>query len=65
MTTETTSLIPRPVAGQHELVVLSHHRTSEGIVTWARCTCGDVQIWLTRPGNRSPTLLKSITGRCG
>jgi hypothetical protein len=66
MTTEmlsTISLIPRLV--EHELVVLSRHRTSDGVVTWTRCDCGDLQIWLTRPGNQTPTLLKSATGRCG
>ncbi len=66
MTTQmmsTISLLPRHV--QHELVVLSRHRTSEGTVTWARCPCGDLQIWLTPPGNRTPTLIKSTTGRRG
>jgi hypothetical protein len=46
--------IPRsaPAAeSEHELVVLSRHRTSEGIVTYARCTCGELQIWLTGARN--------------
>jgi hypothetical protein len=65
MTTQmlsTISVIPRRV--EHELGVLSRHHTSEGVVTWARCTCGDVQLWLTHPGDQAPTLIKS-TGRCG
>lgn len=57
----TIGLIPRRM--QLEPVVLSRHRTSEGVITWARGNCGDLQIWLTRPGNQTPTLIKSI-GRC-
>ena len=62
MTTEmmsTISLLPRSM--EHEAVVVSRHHTSEGLVTWARCTsCGDIQLWLTRPGSQTPTLIKSI-----
>jgi hypothetical protein len=52
-----------PAAGsEHELVVLSHHRTSEGIVTYARCNCGELQIWRTGAGGPADTLIKSIPG---
>jgi hypothetical protein len=47
---------------EHELVVLSRHRTSEGVVTYARCTCGELQIWLTGAGRPAHTLIKSIRG---
>jgi hypothetical protein len=47
---------------EHELVVLSRHRTSEGVVTYARCTCGDLQTWLTGAGSPAHTLIKSIRG---
>ena len=46
----------------HELVVLSRHRTSEGVVTYARCTCGELQIWLAGTDRAAPTLVKSIPG---
>jgi hypothetical protein len=53
-----------PAAGsEHELVVLSHHRTSEGIVTYARCSCGELQIWRTGAGRPADTLIKSIPMR--
>ena len=44
----------------HELVVLSRHRTSEGVVTYARCNCGELQIWLTGAGRPAHTLIISI-----
>ena len=47
---------------EHELMVLSRHRTSEGVVTYARCNCGDLQIWLTDAGRPDDTLIKSIRG---
>jgi hypothetical protein len=47
---------------EHELVVLSRHRTSEGVVTYARCTCGELQIWLPDAGSPAHTLIKSIRG---
>jgi hypothetical protein len=47
---------------EHELVVLSRHRTSEGVVTYARCNCGDVQIGLTGTRRPAHTLIKSIRG---
>jgi hypothetical protein len=47
---------------EHELVVLSRHRTSEGVVTYARCHCGELQIWLTGAGRPAHTLIKSIRG---
>lgn len=47
---------------EHELVVLSRHRTSEGVVTYARCNCGELQIWLTGAGRPAHTLIKSIRG---
>jgi hypothetical protein len=47
---------------EHELVVLSRHRTSEGVVTYARCNCGDLQIWLAGAGRPAHTLIKSIRG---
>ena len=52
-----------PVAeSEHELVVLSRHPMSEGIVTYARCTCGELQIWLTGASRPAHTLIKSIPG---
>ena len=45
---------------EHELAVLSRHRTSEGIVTYARCACGELQIWLTGGGRPAHRLIKSI-----
>ena len=51
-----------PAESEHELVVLSHHRTSEGVVTYARCSCGDLQIWLTGAGRPAHTLIKSTGG---
>jgi len=24
--------------------VISHHRTSEGVITWSRCPCGRLQV---------------------
>jgi hypothetical protein len=51
-----------PAGSGHELVVLSRHRTSEGVVTYARCSCGDLQIWLTDPGTPAHTLITSIRG---
>jgi hypothetical protein len=47
---------------EHELVVLSRHPTSEGVVTYARCTCGELQIWVTGAGRPAHTLIKSIRG---
>jgi phosphoribosylcarboxyaminoimidazole (NCAIR) mutase len=47
---------------EHELVVLSRHRTSEGVVTYARSNSGDLQIWLTGAGRPAHTLIKSIRG---
>ena len=47
---------------EHELVVLSRHRTSEGVVTYARCTCGELQIWLAGAGRPAHTLIRSIRG---
>ena len=47
---------------EHELVVLSRHRTSEGVVTYARCNCGEAQIWVTGTGRPAETLIKSIHG---
>jgi hypothetical protein len=52
---------PAPEA-EHELAVLSRHRTSEGIVTYARCACGELQIWLTGASRPAHTLIKSIPG---
>lgn len=37
-----------PDTAVHE--VLSHHRTSEGLVTWARCQCGALQVRLHHAG---------------
>jgi hypothetical protein len=48
---------------EHELVVLSRHPTSEGVVTYARCNCGELQIWLTGTGRSAHTLITSIRGR--
>lgn len=47
---------------EHELVMLSRHRTSEGVVTYARCNCGELQIWLTGASRPAHTLIKSIPG---
>jgi hypothetical protein len=52
---------PAPEA-EHELAVLSRHRTSEGVVTYARCNCGELQIWLTGASRPAHTLIKSIPG---
>jgi hypothetical protein len=46
----------------HELVVLSRHQTSEGVVTYTRCPCGELQIWLTGTGRPAPTLITSVPG---
>ena len=46
----------------HELVVLSRHRTSEGVVTYTRCSCGELQVWLTGAGGPADTLITSIPG---
>jgi hypothetical protein len=48
---------------EHELMVLSRHRTSEGVVTYARCSCGELQIWRTDAGRPAHTLIKSSVGR--
>ena len=47
---------------EHELMVLSRHPTSEGVVTYTRCSCGELQIWLTDAGRPAHTLIKSIHG---
>ena len=47
---------------EHELVVLSRHPTSEGLVTYTRCNCGELQIWLTAAGRPAHTLIQSIRG---
>lgn len=47
---------------EHELVVLSRHPTSEGVVTYARCPCGELQVWLTGAGRPAHTLITSIRG---
>jgi hypothetical protein len=52
----------RAAASQHELMVLSRHRTSEGLITYARCTCGELQIWLAGARRPAHTLIKSIPG---
>jgi hypothetical protein len=58
-----TSPASAPAAeSEHELVVLSRHRTSEGVVTYARCDCGELQIWLTGAGRPAHTLIKSTHG---
>jgi hypothetical protein len=44
---------------EHELMALSRHRTSEGVVTYARCRCGELQIWLTGAGRPAHTLIKA------
>jgi hypothetical protein len=46
---------------EHELVVLSRHRTSEGVVTYARCDCGELQIWLTGAGRPAHTRVLAAT----
>ena len=57
------NLTSAPAAeSEHELVMLPRHRTSEGVVTYARCNCGDLQIWLTDAGRPAHTLIKSIRG---
>jgi hypothetical protein len=56
-----------PVAApEHQPVVLSRHRTSQGVVTYARCSCGDLQIWLTGAGQPTSALVKASGGpeRC-
>jgi hypothetical protein len=53
---------PPAAEPDHELVVLSRHRTSAGVITYTHCTCGDRQIWLTEPGRPAPTLIRSIRG---
>jgi hypothetical protein len=55
---------PSAAESEHGLVVLSRHRTSEGVVTYTRCTCGDLQIWLTRSSRPAPMLIASIRARC-
>ena len=45
---------------EHELMVLSRHRTSEGVVTYTRCPCGELQIWRTGAGRPAHTLITSI-----
>jgi hypothetical protein len=65
MTTEMLSRNPTsaPAAEPaHALVVLSRHQTSEGVVTYTRCPCGELQIWLTGAGGPAPTLITSIRG---
>jgi hypothetical protein len=47
---------------EHQVDVLSRHRTSEGVVTYARCDCGELQIWLTGAGRPVHTLIKSVHG---
>jgi hypothetical protein len=47
---------------EHELMVLSHHRTSEGVLTYTRCTCGELQIWLTGADSPADSPIKSIRG---
>lgn len=37
-----------PVAEGYDIV--SRHRTSEGLVVWARCVCGALQMWRYRTG---------------
>jgi hypothetical protein len=49
-------------AAEHQLVVLSRHATSQGIVTYARCSCGNLQIWLTAAGRPARRLAKVIPG---
>jgi hypothetical protein len=51
----------RAFGSEHEPVVLSRHRTSEGVVTYTRCTCGDLQVWLTG-GGRPAHLLADVSG---
>jgi hypothetical protein len=43
----------------HEPTVLSRHRTSEGVVTYTRCTCGELQIWRTAASRPTPTPIKT------
>lgn len=52
---------PPAAEPEHELVVLSRHRTAEGVITYTRCSCGELQIWLTGGGGPAHTL-KSIRG---
>jgi hypothetical protein len=47
---------------EHELVVLSRHRTSEGVITYAHNNGGELQIWLTGADRPAPTLITSIHG---
>ena len=47
---------------EHELVVLSRHRTSEGVVTYTRCRCGELQIWLSAAGRPPHPLVTSTRG---
>jgi hypothetical protein len=60
MPTQTHPTIPE---ADHELVVLSRHRTSEGVVTYTRCSCGALQIWHTSTDHPAPALLTSIPGQ--
>ena len=53
---------PSAAESEHELVVLSRHRTSEGVVTYARCDCGELQIWRTGAGRPTHTLITSTPG---
>jgi|Tabmets5t2r1_1033131.scaffolds.fasta_scaffold66727_2 hypothetical protein len=56
------STSPSAAEPEHELTVLSCHRTAEGVVTYTRCSCGDLQIWLNGAGRPTPTPIKSIRG---
>jgi hypothetical protein len=49
-------------ASEHQPMVLSRHRTSEGVVTYTRCTCGELQIWLTGATRPAHTLITSTPG---
>jgi hypothetical protein len=53
-TTPTIPTIPEPA---HQLVVLSRHHTSQGTITYTRCTWGALQIWHTSTDHPAPTLL--------
>jgi hypothetical protein len=44
----------------HDPIVLSRHQTSEGILTYTGCTCGELHIWLTTAGRPTHTLIQTI-----
>lgn len=61
-TTATLPVISATLVHEHAWTTISHHRTSEGVVVYVRCTaCGSHRVEHHRPGGMPPAPLSRAT----